>query len=191
MRTYLKKLFVVGLIAASCVTVMAGLASAKSTEAGTGYVQPKIGFYGSSNNRINSAFTYGGEAGFFFMDNVSMAVELMGMALNQKKDPLGVSSSQTYPNAFAPMAFARYHFLTQERFGLFAGLGLGGFFATDRVPANGERSNLSEAGEVGFNTSLNDVLSLQLSGRWQHVGPYWSDTGFNLWGGNMAVKYSF
>lgn len=171
--------------------VCAGLAQAKTLDAGAVYVEPKVGLYANSNNRISSMFSYGVEGGFFVVDGLSLGVEGLGYVITQKRNPWwsGNGNYETV-NAFSPIAIARYHFINQEKFTVFGGVGLGGFFSSVPVPRDGYSSNFTEIGELGMNAFLATNVSLQLAGRWQHIGPY-SEQGSDNWGGNLAVKYAF
>ena len=189
MKTSLKRTLILGLLVAFGLS--AGLAQAKTLDSGTVYLEPKVGLYANSNNRISSMFTYGAEAGYFVADGFSLGLEALGYVITQKRTP-GWSGNGNYEtvNAFSPIALARYHFINQEKFSMFAGIGLGGFFSEVRVPRNGYSSNMTEVGEVGMNVFLNENISLQLAGRYQHIGEF-SDQGSNNWGGNLAMKYAF
>lgn len=173
------------------VMLSAGMAQAKTLDAGTFYLEPKVGFYGSFNDRISSMFTYGGEAGYFVADGLSMGVEGLGYVITQKRSPWMFSGKNDETvHAFSPIMMLRYHFVNLEQFSAFGGFGVGGFFAQTRVPYNGYSSSLTEALEVGMNVFLSNNVSLQLAGRWQHIGEF-SEKGSNNLGGNFAVKYAF
>lgn len=176
---------------AAVMVVSAGLAQAKTLDAGTVYVEPKVGIYGNSNSRVSSMFTYGAEAGFFVVDGLSLGVEGLGYVITQKRNPWwsGNGNYETV-NAFSPIAIVRYHFINDEKFTLFGGVGLGGFFSQVPVPRNGYSNNFTEIAEIGTNLFVTNNVSLQLAGRWQHIGPY-SEQGSDNWGGNLAVKYAF
>lgn len=168
----------------------ATLAHAAGYTAGTAYLTPKVGIYANSSKNISSMFSYGAEGGFFVVDGFSLGLEALGYSVTQKRYP--VNSLNTYENvgAFSPIAFARYHFITDEKFSAFAGLGLGGFFSEVNIPRNGFKSNMTEAVEAGFNVFLANALSLQLAGRYQHIGEF-SDKGSDNWGGNLGLRYGF
>lgn len=189
MNTFLKRTLVLGLLVAFGLS--AGLAQAKTLDAGTVYVEPKVGLYANSNDRISSMFSYGVEGGFFVADGFSLGVEALGYVITQKRNPWwsGNANYETV-NAFSPIVMARYHFINQEKFSLFGGIGLGGFFSEVKVPRNGYSSNLTEVGEVGMNVFLSDAISLQVAGRYQHIGDF-NNKGADNWGGNLAVKYAF
>ena len=59
---------------ALAVMLSAGMAQAKTLDAGTVYLEPKVGIYGNSNHRISSMFTYGGEFGYFVADGLSIGI---------------------------------------------------------------------------------------------------------------------
>ncbi|GFK96064.1 hypothetical protein NNJEOMEG_03938 [Fundidesulfovibrio magnetotacticus] len=168
-----------------------GQAQAKTLDAGTFYLEPKVGIYGNSNSRVSSMFTYGAEAGFFVIEGLSFGVEGLGYVITQKRNPWwnGNGNYETV-NAFSPIAIVRYHFVNEDKFNVFGGIGLGGFFSQVPVPRDGYSSNLTEIAELGMNMFLTDHVSVQLAGRWQHIGPY-SSQGSDNWGGNLAVKYAF
>jgi hypothetical protein len=189
MNHSLKKLLALAVVLA--MSLSAALAQAKTMTQGSIYVEPKVGLYANSNSRISSMFSYGAEAGVFVMDGLSIGVEALGYVVTQKRNPWwGGNGAYESVNAFGPMGFIRYYFVNEERFSAFAGLGIGGFFSSVPIPRNGYSSNLSEAAEIGFNAFLTDNLSMQISGRWQHIGPF-SNQGADNWGGNLALKYVF
>lgn len=167
----------------------AGLAQARNLDAGTIYVEPKVGFYGNSSPRIGSMFTYGAEAGYFLADGFSMGIEALGYVITQRSHRSGGGPYETV-NAFSPIAIARYHFINEQRYSVFAGAGIGGFFSGQRVPRNGYYSNLTEVAEVGANVALKDNLYLQAAARWQHIGEF-TEKGADNWGGNVSLKFTF
>lgn len=188
MRATLKSMIILGALLAFGLS--AGLVHAKNVDAGTFYITPKVGIYANSNSRISSMFSYGAEAGFFMIDGLSLGLEGLGYVVTQKRYP--VSSLNTYEtvNAFSPIGIFRYHFVPSDRFTAFVGLGLGGFFSNVNVPRNGATSSLTEVAEVGFTVGLTDILSLQLAGRYQHIGEF-SNQGADNWGGNLGLKVGF
>ena len=196
MNAMLKRTLILSLLLAFGLT--AGLANAKTLDAGTFYLEPKVGIYGNSNKRIGSMFSFGGELGFFPINGLSIGAEFLGYAVTQKKNAFGSSNSWETVGAFSPIGIIRYHFINEQNYSIFAGVGLGGFFSGTKIPrGNGETSNLTEMAEVGFNYFLTDMISLQLAGRWQHIGD-WDynknsrlQTGSDNWGGNLAVKFVF
>lgn len=200
MNAAVKKILILGMILAFGLT--AGLANAKTLDAGTFYLEPKVGFYGNSNSRIGSMFAFGGELGFFPIAGLSIGGEFLGYAVYQKKIPTSWANKWETVGAFSPIAIVRYHFINEQDYSVFAGIGLGGFFSGEKVPRNGYTSNLTEVAEVGFNYFLTDMISVQLAGRWQHIGefgthdngsgPYGhAPRGSDNWGGNLAVKFVF
>ena len=188
MNGFIRKTLPLALILA--ILSLAGLAQAKTMTAGTFYLEPKVGFYGNSNDRISSMFSYGGEAGYFMLDGLSFGFEALGYVITQKRSRFGLGSNYETVGAFSPIGLFRYHFINEDRFNMFAGLGLGGFFSEVAVPRNGYTSNLTEVAEVGMNVFVTDNLSVQVAGRWQHIGEF-SNKGADNWGGNLSFKYSF
>ena len=195
MNAMVKKILILGVLLAFGLT--AGLANAKTLDAGTFYVEPKVGIYGNSNNRIGSMFSFGGELGYFIIPGLSLSGEFLGYAVYQKKFIVSSINQWETVGAFSPIGIVRYHFVNEPNYSIFAGVGLGGFFSGTPVPRNGYTSNLTEIAEVGFNYFLTDMISIQLAGRWQHIG-YWTNnnssrgqTGSDNWGGNLALKFVF
>jgi len=188
MKSTLKKALTLALLAA--FALCAGLAHAGGTTAGTVYLEPKVGMYANSSKNISSMFSYGAEVGYFLADGFSLGLEGLGYSVTQKRYP--ISSVNTYETvgAFSPIGMARYHFFSDDKISVFAGIGLGGFFSNVNIPRNGFTSNMTEVGEVGFNVYLVNALSMQLAGRYQHIGEF-NDMGSNNWGGNLALKYGF
>ena len=194
MKKTMKTTLILGILLAFGLT--AGLANAKTLDSGTFYLEPKVGYYGNSNKNIGSMFSFGGELGFFPIDGLSIGAEFLGYAVYQKK--IAASWANTYETvgAFSPIGIIRYHFVNEQNYSIFAGVGLGGFFSDKKVPRNGYTSNLTEVAEVGFNYFLTDMVSVQLAGRWQHIGEFGSNNGgdpkgSDNWGGNLAVKFVF
>jgi len=187
MNAVLKKGFFITLTLA--VVMAAGLAQAKSLDAGTVYLEPKVGFYANSNSHVSSVFTYGGEAGYFVAPQLSLGAEVLGYSIEQKKSSTTQSNGDTIGGVGAS-AILRYHFVDTQSMSLFGGIGLGGLFADQKVPYNGHESLFSQLAEVGFNVFLADPVSFQIAGRWQHFGEY-SNKGLDNWGGNAAIKFVF
>ena len=177
MNTFFKRTIVLALVLACGLS--ASLAQAKNLEAGTAYVEPKVGIYANSNSRISSMFSYGLEGGFFVVDGFSLGVEALGYVVTQRRHYWS-SSNGNYEtvSAFSPIAIARYHFINEEKFSVFGGIGLGGFFSGVKIPRNGYDSNLTEVAETGMNVFLTERMSFQLTGRWQHIGEFSNRTGF-------------
>lgn len=188
MNTVLKRSLILGLLLAFGLS--ANSASAKTLVAGTFYLEPKVGLYANSNDRISSMFTYGAEVGYFVADGFSLGFEALGYVVTQKRTPWSGNGNYETVNAFSPIGMVRYHFINDETLSVFAGIGLGGFFSEVRVPRNGNTSNLTEVGELGFNVFLTENVSMQVAGRYQHIGQF-SNKGADNWGGNLAVKYVF
>jgi len=187
MNALLKKVFFVTLLMAAVMT--AGLAQAKALDAGTVYLEPKVGFYGNSNSHISSMFTYGGELGYFVIPDLSIGAEVLGYSIDQKRH----SFSETNGNNVGGIGVSgilRYHFVDTQTLSMFGGIGLGALFADAKLPYNGSESLFSQLAEVGLNVFLADPVSLQVAGRWQHYGEY-SSKGLNSWGGNVAIKFVF
>ena len=195
MNVFVKRTLILGMLLAFGLT--AGLAQAKTLDSGTIYLEPKVGFYGNSNKNIGSMFSFGGEVGFFPIEGLSIGAEFLGYAVNQKKIPASWASTYETVGAFSPIGIIRYHFINEQNYSVFAGVGLGGFFSGTKVPRNGNTSNLTEMAEVGFNYFLTDMISIQLAGRWQHIGDWDYDKnsriqkGSDNWGGNLALKFVF
>jgi len=189
MNRVLKNVVVLGVLLAFGLS--SGLAQAKSTEEGTFYVTPKVGMYGDTNKAISSMFTYGAEAGYFLVNG-------LGYVVYQKRVPVsGLNSSNNYEykNAFSPIAIVRYNYMFSDKASVFAGVGVGGFWSEVKVPRNGYTSNFTEIGEVGFEVALTDMISLELAGRYQHIGEFTTNNGnykgADNFGGNFGVKFSF
>lgn len=196
MNTFVRRILILGVLLAFGLT--AGLAQAKTLDAGTFYVEPKVGIYGNSNKNIGSMFSFGGEVGYFVIPGLSISGEFLGYAVYQKKIPASWANTYETVGAFSPIGIVRYHFVNEQNYSVFAGIGLGGFFSDKKVPRNGYTSNLTEMAEVGFNYFITDMISIQLAGRWQHIGEWGNSNndsgppkGSDNWGGNLAVKFVF
>jgi len=195
MNVLVRKSLILAMLLAFGLT--AGLAQAKTLDAGTIYLEPKVGIYGNSNDRIGSMFSFGGELGFFPIKGLSIGAEFLGYAVTQKKNVISSSNKWETVGAFSPIGIIRYHFINEQDYSVFAGVGLGGFFSGTKIPRNGNTSNLTEIAEVGFNYFLTDMISFQLAGRWQHIGDWGNNSGSqgqkgsDNWGGNLALKFVF
>ena len=198
MNACFRKLLITCLLAVFTVVGTLGVAQAKTLDGGTFYIEPKAGIYGNTNSRISSMVSYGGEVGYFIFDRFSLGAEFLGYAIYQKQNPASWYKTYKYDaNAFSPIAIARYHFFSTDNMSLFAGVGVGGFFSDRKVPRNGYTSNLTEIGEAGVNVFITEMISLQLAGRWQHIGEWGCGSsgsgpkGSDNFGGNFAVKFVF
>lgn len=179
---------------AACVLVLwTGLALAEEYSQGTVYLEPRGGVYGTTNPNVTVMGTYGGAAGYYLLDGVSVEVEGLGYAVDQKvkkQTPLGQSSKNETNTAASVAGMARWNFVRTSQGTLFVGAGGGGMFADKPLPYNGsEQSGLGQA-DLGGSVALSKNVSLKAAGRYQHVGSFSSD-GLDSLGGNLGLKISF
>ncbi len=205
MKTQLRKILVL------LMAVVIGLAALPARsfaigEAGTFYLQPEFGVYGTGQKAVNSIITFGGSGGYFIMDGLSLGAEALAYSFDQKKidrrTPAGnllynVVRSDGYsqnPWAFGFNGLIRYYPVRTERASFYIGTGIGGLFSNDRIPyyshgGRGETSNLTVPADIGFTVAFNPNLALDVAGRYQRIG--FNDHGLDAWGGHVALRFTF
>jgi len=170
-------------------------------EAGTFYVQPEFGFYGTGQKAVNSLFTFGASGGYFVMDGLSIGAEALAYSFDQKKidGPVanGVARSYGYqqnPWAFGANALVRYYPVRTDRAAFFIGSGIGGLFSGERIPfysngGRGSESNLTVPADIGFSVNLSQSVAFELVGRYQRIG--FDNHGLDTWGGHAGLRFTF
>lgn len=182
------------LFVAACLTLaLAGVASAQTaTSAGSFYVAPTGGVYGFAGKNASTMWTYGGQAGFFVIDGLSLSAEVTGASFRIKKDSWWVGNSQWKDvGAVATNFLVHYHYQPTDMVSLFAGAGIGGTWSDQKIPVNGSTSNLNLLGEAGVAVYFTRNVGLKLAGRYEHIGEFNSDRGLNAWGGNGSLVVTF
>lgn len=193
MHTIFRK--VMPVLAATCLLLaaLAGLAMAQSHAAGSFNIEPRFGVYGSSNDRVNTLFTYGAGFGFYPVENFAIELEPYGMYVNQSRirsTNLGRLSTSYNASAFGSNLNARWHFLATNQASMFLGAGFGGLWADEKVPYNGFESSLTENCELGASVALSPMVSLKGSFRYMHIGQF-TNEGVSAYGGTVGVSVNF
>ncbi len=184
-----KQHYVIAGFIAVCIAFASAMAYAGSYTAGSVYLEGKGGVYGSSTPKINVAYSYGAEVGYFLADDFSVGVEMMGYAFDQEKR-VGTSTRFSPVNALGSALTGRWYFAHTDAGGVYMGAGIGGLFGDGRVPYNGYYSSLTEHAELGFSLTMAEGIDLHGAGRYMHIGEF-NNSGADLFGGNLGLNYSF
>lgn len=175
-------------------------------EAGTMYLTPEVGVYGTGQKSVNSIITFGASGGYFVMDGLSIGLEALAYSFDVRKiDRKGpvtnflytVASSDGYssnPWAFGANALIRYYPIHTDKAAFFVGTGIGGLFSGDRIPywENGGRGNYANPTlpvDVGFAVNLTQNVAFELTGRYQRIG--FDNHGLDAWGGHGGIRITF
>lgn len=111
-------------------------------------------------DRGNSNFAAAGAGvGYYFLDNVSLGLELNGYQIFQDQS--------TYAGGVALLG--RHHFFTHGRWTIFADVGFGVFEANDPVPAGGTHFNFTFRSGLGVTYRLREGLDLMGGVRYFHL----------------------
>jgi hypothetical protein len=175
-------------------------------EAGTAYVTPEFGFYGTGQKAVNSYLTFGASGGYFVMDGLSIGLEALAYSFDQRKIDRNtaagnllytVASNNGYtqnPWAFGANALIRYYPVRTDKAALYIGTGIGGIFSSDRVPfwENGGKGNYSNPTlpvDIGFTVAISPTVSFEVAGRYQRIG--FDNHGLDGWGGHAGIRFTF
>ncbi|MEA4858161.1 MAG: hypothetical protein AAGU21_11215 [Solidesulfovibrio sp.] len=205
MNARLQKILVLALAVAIGFTALPSRSFAIG-EAGTAYVTPEFGFYGTGQKEVESYFTFGASGGYFVMDGLSLGLEALAYSFNQKKiDRNTAAGNFLYtavshdgysqnPWAFGANALIRYYPVRTDKAAFFIGTGIGGLFSGDRVPyySDGHRGNTSNPTvpvDVGFTVAFSPSVSFELAGRYQRIG--FDSAGLDGWGGHAGLRITF
>ena len=153
MNAHLRKILVLAM--AVCIGLAALPARSWAiAEAGTVYVQPEFGVYGTGQEAVKSIITFGASGGYFVMDGLSIGLEGLAYSFNQDKinrhtDLYGWARSDGYsqnPWAFGFNALVRFYPIHTDTMGFYIGSGIGGLFSSDRIPfySNGGEGSLRQ-----------------------------------------------
>ena len=205
MNAQCKKIWV--LLLALCIGFAALPAKSHAMgEAGTMYVTPEFGFYGTGQKSVNSILTFGASGGYFVMDGLAIGLEALAYSFDVRKiDRRGpvtnfvytVASSDGYssnPWAFGANALIRYYPVRTDKAAMFIGTGIGGLFSGDRIPywENGGRGNYANPTlpvDVGFAVNLSQNVAFEVTGRYQRIG--FDNHGLDAWGGHGGIRINF
>lgn len=163
-------------------------------EAGTAYVQPEFGFYGTGQKAVDSYLTFGASGGYFVMDGLSIGAEALAYSFTQNRADTLRSGYTSNPWAFGANALVRFYPVRTDKAAFYIGTGIGGLFSGDRIPfySNGGRGNYSSPTlpvDVGFTVSLTQNVAFELAGRYQRIG--FDDHGIDGWGGHAGIRFTF
>uniref|UniRef100_I2Q640 Uncharacterized protein n=1 Tax=Desulfovibrio sp. U5L TaxID=596152 RepID=I2Q640_9BACT len=200
MKTQLQKILV--LLMAVCIGLAALPARSFAIgEAGTFYVQPEFGVYGTGQKAVNSIITFGGSGGYFVLDGLSIGAEALAYSFDQKKidGPVanGIARSYGYqqnPWAFGFNGLVRYYPVRTDRAAFYIGTGIGGLFSSERIPfysngGRGSEANLTVPADIGFTVAFTQNIALDVTGRYQRIG--FDNHGLDAWGGHVALRFTF
>lgn len=176
-------------------------------EAGTFYVQPEFGLYGTGQKAVNSIITFGGSGGYFVMDGLSIGAEALAYSFDQKKIDHNNTAAGNFlytavrndgysqnPWAFGANALVRYYPVRTDKAAFFIGTGIGGLFSGERIPyytngGRGNENNLTVPADIGFAVNLSQSVAFELVGRYQRIG--FDNHGLDTWGGHAGLRISF
>ena len=193
MNAQLRKLML--LLVAVCLGLAAVPSRAQAIgEAGTFYVTPEFGVYGTGQKQVNSILTFGASGGYFVMDGLSIGAEALAYSFDQKRTGIWRSEYTQNPWAFGANALIRYYPIRTDKAAFFIGTGIGGIFSSDRIPyyTNGGRGNSSNPTvpvDLGFTVNLSQSVAFELAGRYQRIG--FDNHGLDAWGGHAGIRINF
>lgn len=163
------------------------------TTAGTFNFEPRFSAYGTTNDRVNSIYTYGGALTYYVFDNVAVEAEGMGVYVDQNKrfeTVTGIGSKSSPASGIGAGVNARWHFVATGPATIFIGGGFGGLWADTKVPYNGFENSLTENGELGATYALTQQLSFKGSVKYLHLGQF-NEQGVDAFGGTLGLTVSF
>lgn len=104
--------------------------------------------------------TVGVGLSWFFLDDLSIDIELMGIGVSQEGDDAV---------GFNPNLMFRWHFLARDTWSLYADGGCGLMIASDEVPAGGSSFNFTP--QIGFGATYEIGVNTRLMAgiRWYHI----------------------
>ena len=161
--------------------------------AGSFSFEPRFSAFGTTNDRVNSIYMYGGALTYFIFDNVGVEVEGMGVYVDQNKrfeTAYGIGSKSSPASGIGGNFNARWHFGNTGPATIFVGAGLGGLWADTQVPYNGFENSVTENGELGASYALTQQLSIKGSVKYLHIGQF-NNQGVNAFGGTLGLNVSF
>jgi opacity protein-like surface antigen len=128
-------------------------------------VQGGVGFEVSESS--NAYGLLGGGVSYFFIDDLSLDLELNGMYFNQHgEDAVGFNFALLF----------RWHFVARESWSIYLDGGAGLLLTTDKVPAEspqepagGSKFNFTPQGGVGFTYAFDGQQRFFAGLRWYHI----------------------
>jgi len=115
---------------------------------------------GAGDFEDNYLGTAGVGLSWFFLDDLSIDIELMGIGVSQDGDDAA---------GFNPNLMFRWHFLPRQTWSLYADGGCGLVIATEEVPDGG--SNFNFTPQIGFGATYEIGVNTRLMAgvRWYHI----------------------
>lgn len=168
-------------------------AAAQEFKAGTAYLEPRGGVYGTFDDHVNVIATYGGALGYFVVDNLSLEAEGLGYYIDQQKidaTGLGMAAKKDAATAFGGSLMARWHMAASDQASFFVGAGAGGLWADRKVPYRGMQYSITEQAELGATVKITEGFNIKLAGRYQHIGTF-DKNGLSALGGNLGLNFTF
>ncbi|MFO0872828.1 MAG: acyloxyacyl hydrolase [Phycisphaerales bacterium] len=97
---------------------------------------------------------------WFFVDNVSLDLELMGLGIDQDRGDTGAINGSL---------LFRWHFLVHESWTMYFEGGCGLLYAGNNVPPDGTQFNFTPQVGFGFTYDLGNDVRLMTGTRWFHM----------------------
>jgi outer membrane protein W len=193
MNALLRKIFLVLTVACLALAATAGWVLADGFTAGTFNFEPRFGAFGTTNNRVDSIFTYGAAASYFVVDNVAVELEGLGSYVNQTQvlvPPYGMGTREKNASGIGGNFNLRWHMVATSQASMFVGGGVGGLWFDTKVPYKGSENNVTENAELGATYALTQMLSVKGSLKYMHIGQF-NDQSVSAFGGTVGLNLSF
>jgi opacity protein-like surface antigen len=193
MNAILRKTFLA--LAAACL-VLAATASwvlADGFTAGTISFEPRFGLFGTTNDRVNTIYTYGAGVSYFVIDNVAVELEGLGAYVSQTQNivpPYGYGTREKDASGIGGNFNLRWHLAATTQASVFLGAGVGGLWFDTKVPYKGSENNVTENAELGATYALTQMLSVKGSLKYMHLGQF-NDQSVSAYGGTVGLNLSF
>jgi len=174
-----------------CLTVV--YAAAQEFKAGTAYLEPRGGVYGTFDDHVQVIATYGGALGYFVVDNLSIEAEGLGYYIDQQKidaTGMGMAAKKDAATALGGSLMARWHMAATDQASFFVAAGAGGLWADRKVPYRGMQYSVTEQAELGATVKITEGFNIKLAGRYQHIGTF-DKNGLSALGGNLGLNFTF
>lgn len=193
MNTTLQKIFLILTGACLVLAASAGWVLAQTYPAGSASIEPRVGLFGTTNNRVNTIWTYGAAAGYYVTDNVALELEGMGVYVDQTRPAFmayGVDEVSRKAHGFGSNLNIRWHMVATTQASLFFTGGVGGLWTDTKVPYNGFESSVTENFGLGGSLALAQHISVNGTVKYLHIGQF-SDQGVSGFGGTLGLNFSF
>lgn len=193
MNALLRKIFLILSVVCLVLAASAGWVLAEGFTAGTFNFEPRFGLYGTTNDRVNTIYTYGAGASYFVMDNFAVELEGYGAYVNQTQKvipPNGWGTREKDATGIGGNFNLRWHLAATTQASMFLGAGVGGLWLDTKVPYDGQQNNVTENAEIGATYSLTQMISLKGSLKYMHLGQF-NDQSVSAFGGTVGLNLSF